>query len=152
VGGLEKEDISGLVSHDPANHEKMVRIREEKVQRVANFIPKQEIIGPEQGDLLVIGWGGTFGALNSAVKELQEDGKSIGLCQFNYINPLPTNTGEVFSKYKRHIVCELNLGQFAMYLRSKYPQYNYLQYNKIQGLPFFITELKHKFIEILEGK
>lgn len=150
IGGLEKEDVSGQVSHDPSNHEVMVLNREEKVERVANFIPKQEIMGAKSGDLLVVGWGGTYGALYTAVKELQNEGYSISLTQFTYINPLPKNTKDVLHNYKKRIVCELNLGQFATYLRSKHPQFDYLQYNKVQGLPFFISELKNKFKEILE--
>lgn len=150
IGGLEKEDVTGTVSHDPANHEVMVMNREEKVERVANFVPKQEVMGAKSGDLLVIGWGGSYGALYTAVKELQDDGYSISLAQFNYINPLPKNTKDILHNYKKRIVCELNLGQFATYLRSKHPQFDYLQYNKVQGLPFFISELKNKFKEILE--
>jgi len=151
VGGLEKADITGEVSHDPLNHEIMVLNREAKVQKVADYIPEQSVIGEESGDLLVVGWGGTYGALVSAVKDLQDEGKSISLAQFTYIKPLPKNTGEVFSKFKKIIICELNLGQFASYLRSQYPQYEYLQYNKVQGLPMFISELKAKFNEILEN-
>lgn len=150
IGGLEKEDVSGTVSHDPLNHENMVNIRAEKVERVSNFIPKQEIMGEKSGDLLVVGWGGSYGALYTAVKELQNEGYRISLAQFSYINPLPKNTKDVFHNFKNRIVCELNLGQFATYLRSKHPQFDYLQYNKIQGLPFFISELKNKFKEILE--
>ncbi|HER08058.1 MAG TPA: 2-oxoacid:acceptor oxidoreductase subunit alpha [Bacteroides sp.] len=151
VGGLEKMDVTGEVSNDPMNHQIMVEQREMKVQKVAEFIPGQQVTGPDEADLLVVGWGGTFGALASAVKDLQEEGKSIALAQFNYINPLPRNTGEVFSRYKKILVCELNMGQFANYLRSKHPGYEYLQYNKVQGLPFFISELKIKFNEILES-
>jgi 2-oxoglutarate ferredoxin oxidoreductase subunit alpha len=150
VGGLEKADVTGEVSHDPMNHQIMVEQREAKVQKVVEFIPDQEVIGPEEGDLLVVGWGGTYGALVSAVHDLQEEGKSIALAQFNYINPLPGNTAEVLSSYKKILVCELNLGQFASYLRSKHPKYEYLQYNKVQGLPLFISELKMKFNEVLE--
>ena len=150
VGGLEKADVTGEVSHDPMNHQIMVEIRERKVQRVADFIPEQEIIGEKEGEMLVIGWGGSYGALFTAVKDLQEEGYSISLAQFNYINPLPRNTGDVMKNFKRRIVCELNLGQFANYLRSKYPQYEYMQYNKVQGLPFMISELKIKFKELLE--
>lgn len=149
IGGLEKEDITGVISYDPYNHEHMTRIRNEKVERVANYIPKQQVIGEESGDLLVVGWGGTHGALYTAVVELQEEGKSISLAQFNYINPLPVNVPEIFSRFKQIIVCELNLGQFASYLRSKLPMFNYLQFNKVQGLPFMIAELKEKFNEVL---
>jgi 2-oxoglutarate ferredoxin oxidoreductase subunit alpha len=150
VGGLEKSDVTGEISHDPMNHQIMVELRAAKVQKVAEFIPKQEVTGPESGDLLVVGWGGTYGALVSAVTDLKDEGKSIALAQFNYINPLPSNTAEIFSSYKKILVCELNLGQFATYLRSKHPQFEYLQYNKVQGLPLFISELKVKFKEVLE--
>jgi 2-oxoglutarate/2-oxoacid ferredoxin oxidoreductase subunit alpha len=150
VGGLEKADVTGEVSNDPLNHEIMVLTREEKVERISNYIPEQEIHGKKRGDILVIGWGGTYGALATAVKELQDEGKSISLAQFNYINPLPKNTKEILKGFKKRIVCELNLGQFALYLRSKYPQFDYLQYNKVQGLPFMISELKTKFNEIIE--
>lgn len=150
IGGLEKSDVTGEVSHDPLNHEIMVLTRGEKVERVANFLPEQEIVGKKRGDLLVIGWGGTFGALHSAVKELQDEGKNISLAQFNFINPLPRNTKEILKGFKKRIVCELNMGQFATYLRSKYSQFDYIQFNKVQGLPFMISELKTKFNEILE--
>lgn len=150
IGGLEKADVTGEASHDPMNHQIMVEQREAKVQRVADFIPQQEIIGEPSGDLLIIGWGGTYGALITAVKELQEEGKRISLAVFNYIKPLPKNTGEVLKNFRKRIVCELNLGQFVAYLRSQYPQYDYLQYNKVQGLPFMIRELKMKFNEILK--
>ena len=128
----------------------MVMNREEKVERVAAYLPKQEVIGHKSGDLLVIGWGGTYGALYTAVKELQEEGYSISLAQFKHINPLPRNTKDLLHNYKKRVICELNRGQFAMYLRSKLPQFDYLQYNKVQGLPFMISELKIKFKEILE--
>ncbi|MCX6234577.1 MAG: 2-oxoacid:acceptor oxidoreductase subunit alpha [Bacteroidetes bacterium] len=150
VGSLEKEDVTGIVSHDPLNHEKMVRLREEKVQRVANYIPELQLDGEDSGDLLVIGWGGTYGSLLSAVQDLQREGKSISLAQFNYIKPLPKNTKDILNGFKKIVVCELNLGQFAIYLRSQFPQYAYLQYNKVQGLPFMIYELKLKFNQILE--
>ena len=150
VGGLEKADVTGEVSHDPLNHEIMVLTRAEKVERIANYIPEQKIIGKKRGDLLVIGWGGTYGALYTAVKELQGEGKSISLVQFNYINPLPKNTRDILKGFKKRIVCELNLGQFSTYLRSKHPNFDYLQYNKVQGLPFMVSELKYKFNEILE--
>ena len=152
IGGLEKEDITGNVSHDPLNHQKMVQIREEKVQRVANYIPEQKVIGEEKGDLLVVGWGGTYGSLFTAVKSMQEKGKRISLAHFRYIKPLPKNTQEIFSNFKTIIVCELNLGQFATYLRSQFQQFEFQQYNKIQGLPFMISELTKKFHELLETR
>ena len=151
IGGLEKEDVTGAVSHNPLNHERMSNLREEKVQKVVDYIPELEVFGEESGDVLVVGWGGTYGALVSAVKDLQEEGKSISLAQFNYIKPLPKNTEEVFSKFRKIIVCEINLGQYVNYLRMTLPQFSYMQYNKIQGLPFMISELKEKLNQILEG-
>ena len=114
------------------------------------MIPEQEIIGDEDADLLVIGWGGTYGHLVTAVSEIRREGYKVALTHFNYIKPLPKNTGEILGKFKKHLVCELNMGQFANYLRSKYPQFEYLQYNKVQGLPLFISELKTKFKEVLK--
>ncbi len=149
IGGLEKSDITGEISYDPYNHEKMTRDRAEKVARVANNLPLQEVTGDPEGDLLVVGWGGTYGALYTAVQELREEGKSISLAQFNYIQPLPLNVSDIFRKFKKILVCELNLGQFATYLRSQLPEFRYLQFNKVQGLPFMISELKEKFLEEL---
>jgi 2-oxoglutarate ferredoxin oxidoreductase subunit alpha len=150
VGGLEKADITGEISYEPFNHEKMTIYRTEKIARVVRRIPLQQVIGESGGDLLVVGWGGTYGALYTAVTELQEEGRSISLAQFNYMNPLPANTAEIFEKFKRIIVCELNLGQFSAYLRCKLPKFNYLQFNKLQGLPFLISELKQKFNDLFD--
>jgi len=149
IGGLEKADITGEISYDPYNHEKMTHLRTDKINLVAKTIPLQEVFGMPEGDLLVVGWGGTYGALFTAVTEMQEAGKSISLAQFNYINPLPANVSDIFRKFRRIMVCELNLGQFALYLRSQLPAFNYLQFNKVQGLPFLISELKNKFNEVL---
>ena len=151
LGGLEKWDETGNVSTDPENHQKMVDYREKKVQKVADNIPKQEIIGEDTGDLLVVSWGGSRGAVLNAVTALQEEGKSISQAHFSYINPLPKNTGDILKGFKEIIVCELNMGQFVQYLRIKFPGYQYQQYNKVQGLPFTEGELKQKFNEILEG-
>jgi 2-oxoglutarate ferredoxin oxidoreductase subunit alpha len=150
VGGLEKADITGEVSHDAMNHQIMVELRDEKVKKVAEFIPEQEVIGEQEGELLVIGWGGTYGALVTAVDELRGEGRSVSLAQFNYINPLPVNTGDILKRFRIKIVCELNMGQFATYLRSKHPDHVYFQYNKVKGLPFMISELKARFNEILD--
>ena len=152
VGGLEKDFLKGSVSHDPINHQKMVDVRAAKVQKVADYIPEQSLIGDEQGDLLVVGWGGTYGHLFAAVNALRQQGKHVSLAHFNYINPLPKNTANVLSGFKRIIVCELNSGQFANYLRMNFQQFNYLQYNKVQGLPFTVAELTDKFNQVLEGK
>ena len=152
VGGLEKDFIKGSVSHDPINHQKMTDIRAEKVKRVQEFIPQQEVIGDKEGDLLVIGWGGTYGHLLTAVQEMRKKGKKVSLCHFNYINPLPKNVHDIFGRYKKIIVCELNMGQFANYLRMNFQEFNYLQFNKVQGLPFTVVELVDKFNKVLEGK
>jgi len=150
IGGLEKDELKGSVSHDPVNHEKMVKIREEKIQRIANFIPKLEVEGKQSGDILVVGWGGTYGHLATAVAELNEEGKDISLAHFNYIKPLPLNVREVFTKFKRIVVCENNLGQFADYLRMNVTEFKYLQYNKVRGLPFTVVELKEHFEKLMD--
>ncbi len=151
VGGLEKDRVTGNVSYVPDNHEYMTKIRAEKVKRVANYIPDIEPEFAKEGDLLVIGWGGTYGSLHSAVKEMNEDGfENIGLAHFNYINPLPKNTEELIKKYKKVIVCELNNGQFANVLRMNFNGIEFLQYNKVQGLPFGNTELIEKFKQLVK--
>lgn len=152
IGGLEKDDITGNVSSDPKNHELMTRLRQEKVNRVADFIPELELEGAGSGDLLVVGWGGTFGSLYTAVKSLNENDYKVGLAHFHYINPLPKNTAEIFSRFKKIIVCELNMGQFCSYLNYQLPQFEYLKHNKIQGLPFSVIELTNKFKQILDNK
>jgi len=149
IGGLEK-DAKGNVSHDALNHQKMVEIRDEKIKRVVDMVPDLETYGDQEGDLLVVGWGGTFGYMESAVRDLRSHGKKVGLAHFNYIKPLPANSAEVFARFKKIVVCELNLGQFASYLRDKVPGFIYLQYNKIQGLPFTIQELVENFEKLLE--
>ncbi len=152
VGGLEKENISGNVSTDPMNHQLMVDLREAKVQKVADFVPEQDIIGEKEGDLLVVSWGGTRGTTQDAVEEMQAAGKKVSLAHFHYIMPLPKNTHQVLSGFKKIVVCELNSGQFVNYLRMKEPDFKYLQYNKVQSLPFTVAELTAKFNEILEEK
>jgi 2-oxoglutarate/2-oxoacid ferredoxin oxidoreductase subunit alpha len=150
IGSLEKDYVTGQASHVPENHQRMVELRQQKVQLAANTLPKLQAMGPASADLLVVGWGGTYGHLVAAVKTLQKSGKSVALAHFNYIMPLPLNVAEVFAGYKKIIVCELNLGQFANYLRSTHQQFEFLQYNKVQGLPFTEIELTEKFNTILE--
>ena len=150
IGGLEKDELKGSVSHDPVNHQRMTEIREQKVQNVSKFIPELKVEGDESGDLLVVGWGGTYGHLATAVAELRDKGKSVSLAHFNYIKPLPRNVKDIFGKFKRIVVCENNLGQFAGYLRMTNPEFKYLQYNKVQGLPFTIIELEEHFTKLLE--
>ncbi len=150
IGGLEKDSLTGDVSYMPDNHQKMVKTRAEKVQRVQNYIPELNVEYAQEGELLVVGWGGTYGALHTAVKRLNIQGyNQIGLAHFNYINPMPKNTEEVFKRFKKIIVCELNNGQFVQILRSSFQEYSFLQYNKIQGLPFSNEELMEHFKKMI---
>jgi len=150
IGGLEK-NAAGAVSHDPENHHINTEIRAAKVEKVADMIPELELVGEPEGDLLVVGWGGTYGHMISSVRTMQDAGKKVSLAHFNYIKPLPKNTAEVFSKFKKIVVCELNLGQFASYLRDKVPGLHYYQVNKMKGLPFSVHELVENFEKILEA-
>jgi 2-oxoglutarate ferredoxin oxidoreductase subunit alpha len=128
----------------------MTKIRAEKVQRVVAKIPPLEVIGAQSGELLIVGWGSTGGAIHTAINELIEDGETkVGFAQFNYINPLPANTAEIFAKFSKILVCELNNGQFVNYLRGRMPEFTYGQYNKIQGQPFFASEIKAQIINTL---
>lgn len=150
IGGLEK-NVEGSVSHDPENHQENCAIREEKVQKVVGMLPDLEVFGDEdRGDVLVVSWGGTYGHTVSAVRELRKDGKNVSLAHFNFIKPLPANTREVFSKFKKIVVCELNMGQFVAYLRDRVPGFEYHQVNKLKGLPFTVTELKENIEKLLE--
>jgi 2-oxoglutarate ferredoxin oxidoreductase subunit alpha len=151
IGGLEKT-VKGTVSYIPENHELMVKLRAEKVERVVNEIPDLVVQGADSGDILVVGWGGSYGYLITAVRELQADGLKVSLVNFNYINPLPKNVKDVFSRFKKIVVCELNMGQFADYLRIKHQEFTYEQINKVQGLPFTINDIKDKCFKMLEGK
>jgi 2-oxoglutarate ferredoxin oxidoreductase subunit alpha len=152
IGGLEKENITGVVSTDPMNHQLMIDLRAAKVEKVADYIPEQEIDGPAEGELLVVSWGGTYGQLHEAVKKSREEGKTVTHAHFNYIMPLPKNTGQILKRFKKILVCELNSGQFVNYLKMKFPMTNYYQFNKLQALPFTTQELTEKFNQLLEEK
>ena len=149
IGGLEKDCLKGTISYDPANHQEMTRTRAKKVALVADELPTPEVMGAKDADVLVIGWGGTRGHLQTAVAELQEEGKSISLLHFNYINPMPHGVEELLKGHKKIVVCELNEGQFASYLRQLFQNYTFEQYNKTEGQPFTIVELKDKFNSLL---
>ena len=128
----------------------MVKTRAEKIKRVQNNIPELTTEFATEGDLLVIGWGGTYGALHTAVKEMNKEGYTkVGYAHFNYINPLPKNTEEVLRKFKKIVVCELNNGQFVQVLRINFGGHEFLQFNKIQGLPFGNNELMDEFKKLL---
>ena len=150
IGGLEKDHLKGCISYDPENHQEMVLTRAAKVAAVVEDLPRQEVIGEQEGDLLVIGWGGTRGHLQSAVEALQEQGKRISLCHFNYINPLPKGVREILRGFRRIVVCELNEGQMAGYLRQHFQEFRFEQYNKCEGLPFTTVELTSEFNRLLE--
>jgi len=152
IGGLEKEDGTGNVNQGPENHEIMVKLRAEKIKRVENNIPEMVLDGSQEGDLLVIGWGGTYGSLFTAVTHLYDAGYSIGLMHFTHLNPMPKNTEEILSKFKRFIVCELNMGQLHTVINGRFPEYDYMKYNKVQGLPFTVLELTQKFEQILKNQ
>ncbi len=152
LGGLEKDATTGAISTDPVNHEKMVYIRREKIERIADNIPEQDVLCDKDADTLLIGWGGTYGHLYTAAEELNKAGKKVAFSHFRYINPLPRNTHEILSKYKRVIVAELNTGQFADYLQSKYPDITFQRINKVQGQPFLVKEVIDGVTKIMEEK
>lgn len=147
VGGLEK-NAKGVISSDPENHEKMVSLRAQKVERVAEYIPELEVCGPKSGKLLLVGWGGTYGHLYSAWNELES--KGVAFAQFDYISPLPKNTEEVLRSYDKILVCELNSGHFAAYLKAKFDGLNIVQLNKVQGQPFAVSEIVEAAVKTME--
>ncbi|HTX18941.1 MAG TPA: 2-oxoacid:acceptor oxidoreductase subunit alpha [Bacteroidota bacterium] len=151
IGGLEKQDKTGNVNYEPENHDKMVRLRAEKVERIANDIPLAKTEGDEKGDLLVVGWGGTYGAIRSAVEVKRQQGKSVSHLHLRYLNPLAKNLGEILYNFKHVLVPEINLGQLIKVLRAKYlvPA---IGLNKVEGLPFKSSEIEKKIDEILGGK
>lgn len=148
-GGLEKDYETGAISSSPENHQRMVDARQAKIDYISNVIPDIKVEGNPDADLLVIGWGTTHGHLISAVNNINKSGNKVALAHFNYINPLPKNTAEVIGKYRKVVVCELNSGQFATYLRSKVPG-EYHQYNKVQGQPFTVAELEEHISSLLK--
>ncbi|WP_296026702.1 2-oxoacid:acceptor oxidoreductase subunit alpha [Bacteroides sp.] len=150
IGGLEKSNETGVISTEPENHQKMTLLRQAKVEKIADSIPELEVQGDTDADLLVVGWGGTYGHLYSAVEHMRKNGKKVGLAHFQYINPLPKNTAEVLKKYKKIVVAEQNLGQFAGYLRMKVPGLNISQFNQVKGQPFVTRELVEAFTKLLE--
>ncbi len=149
VGGLEKEDITGLVSQDPINHQKMVDYRQAKVDGIAKDIPLATISGPQEGDLLVLGWGGTFGAIQDAIQKVREEGKTVSFCQLRYLNPFPSNMEEILSKFKRVLIPELNSGQLKTILQAKFMK-PIIGLNKVQGLPLKAFEVEDKINELLQ--
>ena len=148
LGGLEKDGKTGAISTEPENHNLMVHLRAEKVSKIP--VPDVEVEGDADAELLIVGFGSTYGHLYSAMEELQKKGHKAALAQFKYINPLPKNTAEVLMKYKKVVVAEQNLGQFAAYLRSKVDGFVPYQFNQVKGQPFVVAELTTAFEEIIK--
>lgn len=150
IGGLEKADISGNVSYDPENHEKMSLLRAEKVARIADDIPPTEIFGESSGEILVLAWGGTFGAVRTAVEHKQAEGASVSHVHLRYLNPLPRDLGAILERFDRVLVPELNFGQLLKLIRSEF-LIDAVGLNKVQGLPFYVFEVESKIDELLRG-
>jgi 2-oxoglutarate ferredoxin oxidoreductase subunit alpha len=151
LGGLEKDYDTSAISTDPQNHQRMVKARQAKIDKIADYIPELEVVGDEDADLLIVGWGGTYGHLYEAMETMQEQGKKVALAHFKFINPLPKNTAEVLKKYKKVVVAEQNNGQFANYLRSKVDDFNPYKFDRIKGQPFIVSRLVEEFTKILEA-
>ena len=149
IGGLEKSEDGG-VSYDPENHEKMTHLRAEKVNGIANSYDPLNVQGEKEGDLLVIGWGGTYGAISSATKVLQDEGFSVSSVHLRHLNPLPNELESLLCSFKKVIVPELNLGQLSTILKAKYVK-DIISYNKVQGKPFKVTELREEFVKHLSN-
>ena len=150
IGGLEKDYETGVISSDGENHQLMVETRQAKIDKIANYIPELEVIGDKDADTLIVGWGGTFGHLLEAYREVREQGHKVAFTQFKFIAPLPKNTEEVLRRYSRIIIAEQNLGQFANYLDSKIKGLNIHKLNRITGQPFLVWRLVEEFINIIE--
>ena len=150
IGGLEKADVSGNVSYDPDNHDRMTRLRAEKVARIARDIPELEVFGPAEGDLLLLGWGSTYGAIRSAVELLQAAGRSVAHAHMRHLNPMPANTETVLRSYRRVIVPELNLGQLRLLIRASY-LIDAEGYNVVRGKPFRISDIQRRAEEALDA-
>jgi 2-oxoglutarate ferredoxin oxidoreductase subunit alpha len=150
IGGLEKEDGTGNVNYDPENHEHMVRIRAEKVARIARDIPPVEVDDPDDADLLVLGWGSTWGSIQAAVRRVRAGGKQVAHAHLVHMNPFPENLGEVLSGYRKILVPEMNLGQLSRLVRAEY-LVDAQTLSKVQGVPFSATEIEARILEMLDA-
>jgi 2-oxoglutarate ferredoxin oxidoreductase subunit alpha len=151
IGGLEKQDVTGNVNYEPANHEHMVRTRAQKIANIAKDIPPLSVFGPEQGDVLVIGWGGTFGSIRTAVQRMQRAGRKVAQAHLRHLNPMPSNTAEVLRRYRRVLVPELNAGQLRLLLRGNF-LVDAVGLNKIQGRPFLVREIEEAIEKLLPSR
>lgn len=150
IGGLEKSAATGAISNDPANHHSMVEARARKVAKIAAEIPQLRVEGDEDADLLIVGFGGTYGHLSEAMQQMRREGKKVAHAHFRYINPLPHNTAEVLRKYSKVVVAEQNMGQFAGYLQTKIENIKLHRYNEVKGQPFAVATLVEEFTKIME--
>jgi 2-oxoglutarate ferredoxin oxidoreductase subunit alpha len=148
IGGLEKQDVTGNVSYDPENHHHMVLTRAAKVANIANDIPEQTVMGPDSGDVLVVSWGGTFGACRTAVEHLQEQGGAVSHAHLRYLNPFPKNLRDILARFTTVLVPELNTGQLLFILRGKY-LVDARGLNKIKGKPFTVSEIVEQMSKYL---
>ena len=151
IGGLEKSAATGAISNDPANHHNMVETRARKVEKIALEIPELQVEGDKDADLLIVGFGGTYGHLCEAMQQMNKEGKKVALAHFQYINPLPRNTEEVLRRYNKIVVAEQNMGQFAGYLQTKISDIKLHRYNEVKGQPFTVATLVEEFTKIMEG-
>ncbi len=151
VGGLEKSDVTGNVSHDPANHQRMITLRAEKVAKVVQDVPDQQLTGADSGDLLVVSWGGTYGAVSIAVEQAIAQGHSVSHMHLRWLDPLPANVGEILRSFKQVIVCELNMGQLKQLLQARFC-IEMRALNKVQGQPFRVSEVYDAISKIVEDK
>jgi len=149
VGGLGKQDVTGNVSYAPEDHEEIVHKRAEKIERIADYIPELEVLGPEQGDLLVLGWGGTYGAIHAAVESVQQQGRAVAAAHLRHLNPFPKNLGNILGRYRQVLVPELNLGQLALLIQARYPV-RVIPLSKVRGQPFSIAEIEEKIKSIVD--
>ncbi len=151
IGGLEKADITGTVNYEPENHERMCRLRQAKIDKIVSEIPPMDVLGPKKGKVLVLGWGSTYGAITAAVSRLQAKGESVASAHLRYLNPLPSDLGEVLARYERVIVPELNLGQLVHLVRDRY-LVDAQGLNKVKGLSFKVAEIENAVMALLAGR
>ncbi len=153
IGGLEKDYITGVISTNPDNHALMVETRKEKIERIANFIPEQEVLGDKDADTLIVGWGGTYGHMLETMMKIHESGRKVALAHFRFNKPLPKNTEAILKSYKKIIVAEQNTGHFAGYLQSKFDNIGKIyKFNRVKGQPFMVSRLVEEFTKIIDEK
>ena len=148
LGGLEKDSFTGEISYEPENHEKMVFLRNEKIQRIVKDLPSLEIVGPEKNELLVVSWGSVYGSGFSAIDELQTEGHLVSMLHLRHLNPLQENLGELLSNFEKVLVPEMNLGQLSRLLRAEY-LVDVISFSKLQGRPFLVSEIRNRILELL---